>query len=134
MKQTVGDLEMFFKMIDCKLQGICATYVDDALHAGNTVYEGIAEMTMKRFKCRDTEMDNVTFAGVEIRTGTDGFELHQQRYISTLDTLSDPRYRSLGAKLSRAAYARPNISCAIANCTGRPSNGQHVRNGTADKH
>jgi hypothetical protein len=73
---------------------------------------------MKRFKCRDKEMDNVTFAGVEINRGTDGFQLHQQRYISTLDTLSDSstfqRYRSLRAKLSWAAHTRPNVSCATA--------------------
>jgi hypothetical protein len=59
-------------MLDSKLQGMCATYVDDALHAGSKVYEGITEKAMKRFKCRDKEMDNVTFASVEISTGTDG--------------------------------------------------------------
>jgi hypothetical protein len=115
MKQTVGDPAMFFKMLESKLQGMCATYVD---HAGSKVYEGITEKTMKRFKCRDKEMDNITFAGVEINTGTDGFQLHQQRYISTLDTLSDSstfqRYRSLRAKFSWAANSRPDISCATA--------------------
>jgi hypothetical protein len=63
-------------------------------------------------------MDNVAFAGVEISAGTDGFQLHQQRYISTLDTLSDSstfqRYRSLRAELSLAANTRHDISCAIA--------------------
>jgi hypothetical protein len=39
MKQTVGNPAMFFKMLDSKLQGMCATYVDDALHAGNKMYE-----------------------------------------------------------------------------------------------
>jgi hypothetical protein len=91
--------------------------VDDALHAGNKVYEGIVEKTMKRFKCRDKEMDTVIFAGGEINTGTDGFKPHQQRYISKLDTLSDSstfqRYRSLRAKSSWAANTRPDISCAI---------------------
>jgi hypothetical protein len=79
----------FFKNLDNKLQGMCATYVDDALHAGSKVYEGTTGKTMKRFKCGDKEMDNVTFADVEIYTGTDGFQLHQQRHISTLDTLRD---------------------------------------------
>jgi hypothetical protein len=51
MKQTVGDPAMFFKMLDNKLQGVCATYMDDALHTGSKVYEGITEKTMKRFKC-----------------------------------------------------------------------------------
>jgi hypothetical protein len=37
MKQTVGDPAMFFKMFDSKIHGMCATYVDDALHAGNKV-------------------------------------------------------------------------------------------------
>jgi hypothetical protein len=105
-------------MLDSKLQGMCATYVDDALHAGNKVYKEITEKTMKRFKCRDKEMDDVTSAGVEIYTGTDGFQPHQQRYISTLDTLRDSntfqRYRSLRAKLSLSANTRPDISCAIA--------------------
>jgi hypothetical protein len=118
MMQTVGDPAMFFKMLDNKPQGMCATYVNDALHAGRKVYEGTTEKTMKRFKGRDKEMDNVIFSGVEICTGTDGFQLHQQRYISTLETLSDSstfqRYRSLRAKLSWAAYTRPDISCAIA--------------------
>jgi hypothetical protein len=88
MKQTVGDPAMFFKMIDSKLQGMCATYVDDALHAENVVNKEITEKTTKRFKCRYKEMDNVTFAGVEINTGTDWFQLSQRRCISTLDTLS----------------------------------------------
>jgi Reverse transcriptase (RNA-dependent DNA polymerase) len=48
MKQTVGDPSMFFKMLDSKLKGMCAAYVDYALHAGNKVYEGIAEKAMKR--------------------------------------------------------------------------------------
>jgi hypothetical protein len=86
MKQTVGDPAMFFKMLDSKLKGMCATYVDDALHAGNKVYEWIIEKTTKRFKCHDKKMDNVTFAGIEINKGTDSFQ-HQLRYISTL--LSD---------------------------------------------
>jgi hypothetical protein len=42
MKQTVGDPAMFFKLLDSKQQGMCATYVDDApLHAGSKVYEGL---------------------------------------------------------------------------------------------
>jgi hypothetical protein len=53
MKQTVGDPAMFFKMLVNKLQGLCATYMDDALHAGSKVYERITEKVMKRFKCRD---------------------------------------------------------------------------------
>jgi hypothetical protein len=97
---------------------MCATYVEDALHAESKMYEVISEKIMKRFKCRDKEMDIVTFAGVEIKTGTDGFQLHQQRYIFTLDTLSDSstfqRLRSLRAKLSWAANTRPDIYCEIA--------------------
>jgi hypothetical protein len=50
MKQTVGDQAMFFRMLDSKLQGMCATNVDDTLHARNKVYEEIKEMTTKRFK------------------------------------------------------------------------------------
>jgi hypothetical protein len=42
-KQTVGVPEIFFKILDSELQGKCAMYVDDALNAGNKVYEGIAE-------------------------------------------------------------------------------------------
>jgi hypothetical protein len=67
---------------------MCAIYVDDALHAGNKVYEEISEKAMERFKCRDNEVDNIIFAGVEIKTGIDGFRLHQLRNISTLDALS----------------------------------------------
>jgi hypothetical protein len=98
--------------------------MDDALHAGNEVYEEITSKTIKRFKCRDKEMGNVTFAGVEINTGTDGFQIHQQRFISTLDTLRDSstfqRYRYLRAKLSWAANIRPDISCAIAQAAQVP--------------
>jgi hypothetical protein len=73
MKRTVRYPAMFFKMLNNKLKIVCVTYVDDALHAGSKVYEEITENTMKRFKCRDKEMDNITFAGVEINTGTDSF-------------------------------------------------------------
>jgi hypothetical protein len=64
---------MFFKILDNRLQEICATYVDDALHAGSRVYEGITEKTMKRFKCRDKEMDNVTFAASKLTRAPTAF-------------------------------------------------------------
>jgi hypothetical protein len=66
--------------------------------------KGLQKKIMKRFKCRDKEMGSVSFADVKIITGTDGFRLHQQQYISTLNTLSDSsafqKYRSLREILS----------------------------------
>jgi hypothetical protein len=93
---------MFFKLFESKLQGMCATYVDDALHEGNMVCAGIAEKTMNRLKYRDTEMDNVTFSGVEINMSTCGFQLHQQRYISALGTLRD------SSTFQRSVFCRPD--------------------------
>jgi hypothetical protein len=119
MKQTVGDPAMFFKMSGSKLQGMCATYVDDALHARSKEYEGITEKTMKRLKCRDKEMDNVDCAGVEINTGTDGFQLHQQQYISTLDTLSDSSTFQCYALLRMRPLSIPCAECSVVISCGK---------------
>jgi Reverse transcriptase (RNA-dependent DNA polymerase) len=88
MKSTTGDPALFFKNIQEKLSGLCATYVDDTLQAGDQKFVELSELTQMRFQCRPREWNNVEFAGVEIEAKESEFVVHQQRYISKLILLS----------------------------------------------
>jgi hypothetical protein len=88
MESTTGDIALFFKIIQEKLGGLCATYVDDTLQAGDQTFVELSELTQRRFQCRPREWNNIEFAGVEIETKESEFVVHQQRYISKLIPLS----------------------------------------------
>jgi hypothetical protein len=92
------------KSIEEKLSGLCVTYVDDTLQAGDQKIVKLSELTQRRFQCWPREWNTVQFAGVEIETKESEFVVHQQRYISKLMPLSKDanfkEFRSLRAKLS----------------------------------
>jgi hypothetical protein len=118
MESTTGDPALFFKTIGNKLSGLCATYVDDTLQAGDQTFVKLSEQRQGRFQCQPREWNNVQFAGVEIETGEPEIIVHQQRYISKLMPLCKQatfkQFRSLRAKLSWITQTRPDVSCAVA--------------------
>jgi hypothetical protein len=118
MESTTRDPALFFKSIEEKLSGLCATYVDDILHAGDQKLVELSKITQRRFQCRPREWNNVQIAGVEIETKESEFVVHQQRYISKLIPLSKnatfKQFRSLRAKLSWITSTGPDVSCAVA--------------------
>ena len=64
MESTTTDGALFFKLLGDKLSGLCATYVDDCLHAGDPAYQKLSQKTEGQFQCRPREWDNVEFGGV----------------------------------------------------------------------
>jgi hypothetical protein len=68
MESTTGDPALFFKNIQEKLDGLCATYVDDALQAGDQKFVELSELSQRRFQCRPRDWNNFQFVGVEIET------------------------------------------------------------------
>jgi hypothetical protein len=91
MQQTVGDPAFFYKHIKGKLAGLCCSYVDDCLQAGDNEFETLADKTTKRFDCRPREYDHTTHVGMEVEACKDGkgFQLHQRKYISRLQPLPE---------------------------------------------
>lgn len=119
METTTSDAAFFFKRAGEKLQGMCATFVDDSLHAGDEDYVQLTDKTMQRFECREREWDDVTFAGMQIDTKVGEFHVHQKRYIDKLTPLSTgattfAQYRSFRVKLAWITNTRPDITCAVA--------------------
>jgi hypothetical protein len=57
MERTTFDSAFFYKVLDEKLGSMCATHVDDCLHAGTDQYSKLAEKTELRFHffCAHTE-------------------------------------------------------------------------------
>lgn len=90
MKNVLGDAALFFKSVGGKLSGLCATYVDDSLHAGDKAYCNLAKVTEEKFECKPREYDKMQFSGGEIEKWEDGFHTHQMRYISKLQDLIEP--------------------------------------------
>ena len=78
---------LFFKKIANHLAGMCATQADDCLHAGNEKYSQLSQSIEVKFQCRDRECDKIKFSVVNIETNSNGFCIHQEPYIKTIDTL-----------------------------------------------
>jgi len=118
METTVSDGAFFFRKVREKLSGLCATYVDDSLQAGDDFYSKLSEKTLSKFECREREWDHVQFAGVQIETKDKEFVIHQKRYISKLKKMERnadfKAFRSLRARLSGITHTRPDIACAVA--------------------
>jgi hypothetical protein len=113
MKSTVGDLALFYKTQARSLNGIMATNVDDLLQAEDAEFQQLSENVLRNFKCRDHERDNLQFAGIEIETLSDGFEIHQKRYLSKIKLMTKDvmfsDFRSLPARLAWATLSSPDI-------------------------
>jgi hypothetical protein len=62
------------------LKGITATYVD-LLQAGDSDFQKLSERTVKKFICRELEWDNTQFSGIEMESVSNGFRVHQKRYL-----------------------------------------------------
>ena len=121
MSATTTDGAFFYKQIANQLAGLCATHVDDCLHAGNAKYSTLSQSIEKTFQCRDREFDKVQFSGVNIEASNNGFCIHQESYIKTIASLSKDdsfaQYSSLRAKLMWLLQTRPDIACAVAQST-----------------
>lgn len=51
----ISDAALFYKRLGKTLEGFCATYVDDALHAGSKDYQTSAKNTEQKFMCKERE-------------------------------------------------------------------------------
>ena len=124
MSAGTTDGALFFRKGANQLTGVCATHVDDCLHAANAMYLKISQSIEKRFQCRDREFDRIQFSSVHIATSSNGFCINQDHYIKTIDPLPKDvtfaQYSSLRAKLMWLLQIRPDISCAVAQSTQVP--------------
>ena len=118
MTETTGDGAFFFKCIRGKLDGMCITYVDDALQAGTKEYSALAHKTKEKFKCKGRAYDKFNFVGVQVEKHDTEYRIYQTSYIrkteKLISTATYKEYRSLRAKLAWITYTRPDISFSIA--------------------
>jgi Reverse transcriptase (RNA-dependent DNA polymerase) len=68
LKQTVNDPALFFKVVDEKLESLCATSVDDPLTAGTPGFLAQTTLTERKFESKPRKFDNVTYSGVNIHS------------------------------------------------------------------
>lgn len=68
LNQTTNDAAFSLKSLGDKLSGLCVTYVDDLLQAGDKDFAKLAEKTEKRFKCKPREWDSFQFSGMQLET------------------------------------------------------------------
>ena len=84
MEFCISDASLYYKTVQNKLIGICATYVDDTLHAGTEDYSKICAKTEERFKCKKREWDKTQFAGVQIDSLKDHLKCTKKRTLGNL--------------------------------------------------
>jgi hypothetical protein len=81
---TIGDPALFYKRQAVILKGVAANYVDDILQTGDAEFQKLAEGTLRKSRCRDREWDKLPFYGIEIKSTSNGFEIHQKHYLSKI--------------------------------------------------
>jgi hypothetical protein len=113
------DPALFYRRDDGCLKGVTATCVDDLLQAGDSNFQKLSERTMKKFICRVREWDNVQFSGIEVESVSNGFRVHQKRYLERIAMMnkkgSFSEFRLLTARVAWATLSRPDISCDVAH-------------------
>ena len=112
MVPTYDDIALYFLYEDKELQGLIGVYVDDSLICGNKNLLDITEQTLHKFESRDRELDNTTFAGVNVSTHGNEIRLDQHQYLSNIEPLpcntSFSDYHSLRAKLAWGTHTSPS--------------------------
>lgn len=118
MKPCIRDSAVYFKQNGNKLIGLCATYVDNTLHAGNKKYSKLSKQRETEFTCKIGAWDNLQFSDLHIRTCGKESRLSQKSNVKNMtvprqnknfSSLSSPR-----AKLSWASNSGPDIPCSVA--------------------
>lgn len=82
MKYCISDAALLDKTTGEQLIRQCTTYVDDTLHACNKEYSKPYDKTEETFKCKKREWDNAEFSGIQIVNYSNGYQIHQNIYIS----------------------------------------------------
>lgn len=81
---------------------------------------GLTDKTLDRFDSRERELDDFTFAGIEIKTLPDGFLLHQRKQIDKITVLpldaTFSNFKFVRMSLAWITHTRPEICCAVAQC------------------
>jgi hypothetical protein len=65
MSTISGDMSLFYKHANQKLQGLIGTYVDDSLLAGTDYFPKLTMKSIKKFESRERELDHTKCAGVK---------------------------------------------------------------------
>lgn len=95
--------------------------MDDGLHAGDAGFLQDCDKTQQKFKSRARELENFTFAGIQVATTPEGIRLHEEKYARTIKPLSVEctfrEFRSCRQKLQWLVHTRPEIACAVNKAT-----------------
>ena len=119
MKQSTGDLSLFFKRLGNKLVGISGSYVDDLLGTGTkSLNDSSTIETNQTFETKDQTKNEIKFTGLSINGKNKTKSISQSEYIRNIELLPKTTtfdlFRSMRAKLNWISNSRPDISCAVS--------------------
>lgn len=80
MKYCMSGAALFFNKIENKFPGLCLTYVSDTLHAGDSKYALLTNLTKAKFILLRKEWNNTQCYGVLYKQTDFGFKLQQTSY------------------------------------------------------
>ncbi len=127
------DVSLLSKIVNNKLSGLTGVYVDDSIHAGCSDFLRETDKTLSKFEYKERNMDNFTFAGVQVKTVKNGILLHENQYAETITPLpadcSFRDFRSKRQQLSWLTQTRLGIATAVnqaAQVTEQNFNANHT--------
>lgn len=77
MHPLTRDLAYFIKCVYVKLGDLIGTYVDDTIVAGSDDFQKECQITERKFKAKEKELDSSPFSGIKIRKEDKGYTLNQ---------------------------------------------------------
>nr|AHF58602.1 polyprotein [Chondrus crispus] len=124
MRQTCGDLSLYYRRKGGKLIGLSGVRVDDTLQCGDQHFWEETKRTMDMFKSTERVQQNINFCGIHVDVNEgpgSGFVMSQRDYVIKLTPLVThadySQFRSMRAKLAWLTNTRPDIACAVAKLT-----------------
>ena len=118
MQTVASDTFLFFRRARAQLRGLLASYVDETLACGDSLFSQLTERTRKRFEVKSQEYGNMRFSGVYIDRSYNGFNSPRRPHIDRLKPLpSDVNFvllRQYRAQLSWLIHSHPD-ACVVGS-------------------
>ena len=95
MRPSVHDEAIFTYKVNCKLQGLVSTHVDDFCWAGSKQFEDEVIAAVKRsFKVKSEDKYSFKYLGLQLSQENDKIRIKQDKYVQNMQLINVPKKSS----------------------------------------
>lgn len=91
--------------------------MDETLHTRSKIYSRLGKTTEEKVQYKSGERNNLPITKVQIEKVSNGFILHQKKYIKQISTIKNDAdftsFKYVSAKLAWRTRTRPDTCCSV---------------------